>query len=85
MGNMGTRHMNAEEIEKYSLGGLSEEQAAPFDEHLLLCEVCRKSVEASDAYVAAMRGAARQVRQRDMPAKPGRKPGAGARAANSVG
>jgi anti-sigma factor RsiW len=71
-----TRHMDAEEIETYSLGGLSERDAASFDEHLLICDQCRTNVEASDAYVAAMRDAARQIRQTPSQAKPERDSGA---------
>jgi hypothetical protein len=56
--------MNPDEVERYSLGDFSEAEAAPFDEHLLVCEVCRKNVEASDAYVAAMRAAGSQIRQK---------------------
>lgn len=63
MADIAIRHMNAEEIEAYSLGGFSEREAAPFDEHLLICGRCRAKVEASDAYVAAMCGAARLIRQ----------------------
>lgn len=85
MGDIGTRHMNAAEIEKYSLGDFPVEEAAGFDEHLLICELCRQSVEASDAYVAAMRGAARQIRQTGKPATPGRKPESRTRAAGGVG
>ena len=63
MEETGNRHMDAEEIEAYSLGDLAEPEAAWFDEHLLICDLCRTKVEASDAYIAAMRGAARLIRQ----------------------
>jgi anti-sigma factor RsiW len=66
---IGNRHMNAEQVEKYSLGELSDEEAALFDEHLLLCEACRTNVEASDAYVAAMREAASLIRRQTGQAK----------------
>jgi anti-sigma factor RsiW len=68
--DIGSRHMNPDEIEKYSMGTLSEAEAAPFDEHLLVCEKCRTLVEASDAYVAAMRAAAKRTRQRAGEVKP---------------
>jgi hypothetical protein len=55
--------MDEEEIETYSLGGFSEGETALFDEHLLICDLCRTKVEASDEYIAAMRGAARLIRQ----------------------
>lgn len=35
--------MNAEDIEKYSMGDVLEELAADFEEHLLICQVCRDS------------------------------------------
>jgi hypothetical protein len=63
--NAGIRHMTAEEVEKYSLGDYSDKEAAPFDEHLLICEVCRASVEASDTYVASIRAAAREIREEE--------------------
>jgi anti-sigma factor RsiW len=83
MEDSGIRHMDAEEIERYSLGGLSPEDAAPFDEHLLICEQCQANVEASDAYVAAMRGAAQRIRQTAGQAKSGKRPGARTRAAGA--
>ena len=63
MGDRAAQHMDADEIERYSLGDLAEREAAPFDEHLLICGLCRTKVEASDAYIAAMRGAASLVRE----------------------
>jgi len=68
MDGMGSPHMNAEDVERYSLGSLSDEEAAGFDEHLLICELCRSSVEASDEYVASMRAAARKIRGKGEPA-----------------
>jgi len=82
-GDIGTRHMDAEEIEAYSLGDLSDLEAAPFDEHLLICDLCRTKVEASDDYIAAMRGAARLIRQAAEQAAGG-SPVAKARAAGSA-
>lgn len=58
-----SRHMDAEDIEKYSMGGISEEAAAAFEEHLLICQSCRDQVTKSDLYVRAMENAARQERQ----------------------
>lgn len=60
------RHMDVEDIEKYSMGRISEESAAQFEEHLLICQACRDRVTESDRYVRAVRSAARHVRQRDM-------------------
>jgi anti-sigma factor RsiW len=57
------KHLNGEEAERYSLGAMSEEEAAHWEEHLLVCETCRREVAASDAYVAAMRAAAKKLRK----------------------
>jgi len=81
MGDLGTGHMDEDEVETYSLGGFSERGAAPYDEHLLICDLCRANVEATDAYLAAMRGAMRQIRQTARQAKPESRPRAKTRAA----
>jgi anti-sigma factor RsiW len=65
------KHLDGEEIENYSLGRLSEEELAPCEEHLLICEPCRRQVEASDAYIEAMRQAAAEIRS--APKEPGRR------------
>ena len=54
-------HPDEGELEKYSMGDLSVEEAAGFEEHLLHCERCRQRLAATVAYVAAMRGAAAQL------------------------
>jgi len=48
------RHMDTEELERYSIGRVSEEEAARVEEHLLVCESCRQSLDEIDAYVTAM-------------------------------
>jgi len=48
------RHMEEDEIESYSMGAVSEEECARFDEHLLVCEFCRNRVAKSDERVTAM-------------------------------
>jgi hypothetical protein len=53
------RHLDEEEIEKYSLGDVTEEESSRFEEHLLICESCQNRVTESDSYISAMRGAAR--------------------------
>jgi anti-sigma factor RsiW len=45
------------------MGTLSGEEAEQIEEHLLICEACRRRVTESHAYVAAMRRAAAQVRR----------------------
>jgi len=34
-------HLQAEELELYCLGGLTEVRCARLEEHLLLCDICR--------------------------------------------
>jgi len=58
------RHMDEEQIESYSMGAVSEEESARFDEHLLICEFCQNRVTNSDDYVAAMQGAGLRSRWR---------------------
>ena len=56
-------HFGEEASERYSMGTLSGEEAEQIEEHLLICEACRRRVTESHAYVAAMRRAAAQVRR----------------------
>ena len=58
-----TGHMEAEDIERYSMGETPDEAAAKFEEHLLVCEACRNRVAESDRLVGAMRSAGRRIRQ----------------------
>jgi hypothetical protein len=57
------RHMGEDEIEKYSMRAVSEEESARFDEHLLICEFCRNRVTTSDDYVVAMHSASLHLRR----------------------
>ncbi|MBZ5581794.1 MAG: hypothetical protein LAQ30_06230 [Acidobacteriia bacterium] len=57
------RHLDEEQIERYSLGNLPEEEWAARDAHLLICETCRWRVEESDSYISAMRHAAGELRR----------------------
>ena len=56
------RHMDEEEIERYSMGAMPEEAIAPFEEHLLICEPCQLRLAQSDAYVGTMRQASARLR-----------------------
>ena len=56
-------HLSDETTEQYSLGKTSARNAAEIEEHLLICETCRRAVAASDGYVAAMRAAAVKIRK----------------------
>jgi len=55
------RHMDAEEIERYSLGSIPGDDLPRLEEHLLLCESCRHRITESDVYVASMRQAGRKL------------------------
>ena len=58
------RHLEDEEIEQYSLRSLPETEVERVEEHLLICETCRKRIEASDQYLQAVRDAGRDLRER---------------------
>jgi anti-sigma factor RsiW len=62
-------HFDEEECERYSMGTLSDKEAARIEEHLLICEACRSRVAESGTYVAAMRRAAAKVRRGKKPPK----------------
>ena len=62
-----SRHVDPENIERYSMGDISEEQAARIEEHLLVCEACRSQVAESDECVRSMANAARELRQKVAP------------------
>jgi hypothetical protein len=57
-------HPDEGELEKYSMADLREEEAAGFEEHLLICQHCQQRLAETDVYVAAMRRAAWQLRNR---------------------
>ena len=59
-----TWHLDDGEIERYSMGRCSGAELDRCDEHLLICEHCRRQVEEADAFAGAMRGAAAQGRER---------------------
>jgi hypothetical protein len=60
--DLGTEHhFEDEELEAYSLGNMSGQRLARFEEHLLVCGPCQLKVEQADAYVFAMRTAAASV------------------------
>jgi hypothetical protein len=58
------RHMDTEKLERYSLGGIPQREAERIEEHLLLCEVCRRRLEETELYIASMRRAATEIRRR---------------------
>ncbi|HEY1341965.1 MAG TPA: zf-HC2 domain-containing protein [Bryobacteraceae bacterium] len=68
-------HIDAQDLEQYAMGHAPEETAARIEEHLLVCEACRAQLAQTDAYVAAMRKAAAELRDRE--AKPEKGAGQG--------
>jgi hypothetical protein len=54
----GESHLNDSEIERYSMGRCVGEELDWCDEHLLVCEPCRRQVEETGVFVRAIRGAA---------------------------
>jgi anti-sigma factor RsiW len=60
---MGGVQIGEEALERYSLGRLTEDEAGPVEEHLLICASCRKRLEQLDAYHRAMRSALSKIEQ----------------------
>ncbi len=60
-----SRHMDGDEIERYSFGDLPEDLSAKFEEHLLICETCRNRVTASDEMARSMQSAAQEIRRQE--------------------
>ncbi len=57
-------HPSDDALELYSLNRLPEDDVATVEEHLLVCAECRIRLEEFDEYVAAMRAALVEERQR---------------------
>ncbi len=55
------RHIEEDDLDRFSMGTMSEEEAMPFEEHLLMCAECRQRVASSDEFVAAVRSAAARL------------------------
>ena len=70
MANKVDPHIDEETIERYSSGELAARIVAPVEEHFLICEPCRKRLEGSDAYFAAMSQAAAKLRRAEKKPKP---------------
>lgn len=57
------RHMEPEELETYSNGNTPPADVARIEEHLLICETCRRHVTEEQNYASAMAEAARRLQQ----------------------
>lgn len=64
------RHVDVEELEKYSMGTSSLDETALVEEHLLTCEGCQDRLRETDDYVLAMRRASQKLRLNASSAKP---------------
>ena len=57
------RHMDAEDLERYSMGNTSPEESESIEEHLLTCEACRDELRKTDDYLLAMRTTSARLRR----------------------
>ena len=62
-------HINGEDIDRYSMGNTSEAETAQFEEHLLICGICRERVSQTDEFVGAMGRASAKLREEESAAK----------------
>jgi hypothetical protein len=68
------RHVDAEDLERYSMGTIPPQAATLIEEHLLTCEGCRDRFREIDDYRLAMQTASEQVRRDEKAAKERRFP-----------
>ena len=58
-------HAGDEFLEQYAMGSLTGPQVMELEDHLLMCSDCQTRLEEVDRFVAAMRGAAAELDERD--------------------
>src|ERR1019366_6961437 len=63
------RHVDAEDLERYSMGAISLEASTLIEEHLLTCEGCRDRFRETDDYRRVMRAASEELRRDEKAAK----------------
>jgi hypothetical protein len=63
------RHVDAEDLERYSMGTSPLEVTPLIEEHLLTCDGCQDRLRETDAYLHAMRTSSEQVRRDERTAK----------------
>jgi predicted anti-sigma-YlaC factor YlaD len=61
----GDSHIDEDLLELYSMNRLTEETAAPVEEHLLVCSECRSRLDAPDSFIRETRSALRILNRRD--------------------
>ena len=57
-----SEHPQGEDLERYSIGALSDPQGEALEEHLLICPACQDQLAEIDTYVRTMRVAASRLR-----------------------
>ena len=55
------RHIDDDTLERYVLDQLSEDKAAPIDEHLVTCQQCQDRLAQVNQRVQAMRASRRRL------------------------
>ena len=58
-------HFPYQRWEEYAMGLLSEQQAEPLEEHLLVCSACQDLLAEADEYLAVVRAALNVVAPND--------------------
>ena len=53
-------HASEDQLESYALGRLPQQELAPLEEHLLVCEACQDRLREVDSFIAAFREAVRR-------------------------
>jgi hypothetical protein len=62
-------HLDAEDLERYSMGTCPREATDRIEEHLLTCDGCQNRLRETDAYLFAMRTSSEQLRRDEKSAK----------------
>jgi hypothetical protein len=62
-------HVDAEDLERYSMGTSPPEATPLIEEHLLTCDGCRNRLRETDVYVRAMATSSEQIRREEKAAK----------------
>lgn len=56
---MAVAHIDDDALEAYSMKRLAEVEAAPLEEHLLICHLCQDRLAEWDTYIRSMQSAMR--------------------------
>jgi hypothetical protein len=58
-------HITEEDLERYSMHAMTEEESGRVEEHLLTCTPCQTQLDETEVFIGAMRNAARQYREQE--------------------